>query len=55
MEYWRNEREDAQRAEMLEEMFQQAAAEEDAKGLKTVTRPSCLEEPKEHPADGKTD
>lgn len=55
MEYWKNVREDARRAEMLEEMFQQAAAEEDAKGMKTVTRPSRPEEPQVHPADGKTD
>jgi hypothetical protein len=43
-EYWKNVREDAQRAEMLEEMFQQSAAEEDGKGLNTVARPIHREE-----------
>ena len=37
-EYWENVRKDSQRTEMLEEMFQQAAAEEHAKGLDTVAR-----------------
>lgn len=44
-EYWRSERKDARRASMLEEMFQQAADEEEKAGLNTVHRADRMLEP----------
>lgn len=44
-EYWRNERQDARRASLLEEMFQQAADEEEKAGLNTVHRADRMLKP----------